>query len=351
MENLEALVASAKGSLYFSGARIWSDLRDFDRQADACREIGSETIPAAERIVLTGSGGSYATLLTAKYVLDRVLEVPIEVVTSNELVWRSARGLGPESLVVLATYSGETADAVTALEAAKAKGARTVGIVGKGDSTIGRGADRAVAYENGSIYELPIVALIRMAGAAADPAGAEEVGRLEATLRLLPDRLEALLAEEEARAEARARRFLWATHLSVLGAGPLSPLAYKVALTVVMENIRIAATYCDASEFRHGPAEAMERLRPAMMFLVGTDESRPTTLAALEFCREQGAETLVYDAADYGDDVHPLLTSLVMNSYTQWFTVYSAILRGITDLDDRVFMGHGVLNQMGAQWP
>lgn len=354
MPTIEDHVAAAKASLYFSGARVWDDMRAFQAEcADRCAEIGESMFSGTERLVLTGSGGSYATLLTAKYVLDRVLQIPIEVVTSNELVWRAARGIDESSAVVIATYSGETSDAVAAMHAAADRGARTIGIVGRADSTVGHGSDWAVAYENGSIFELPIVALIRMAAAAPglDDTARDELARLDETLSVMPDRLEELLGREEERAEQRARDLLWARHLFVLGAGPLSPLAYKVALTVVMENIRIGATYCDASEFRHGPAEALERIRPAMMFMLGTDESRPTTLASIDFCRNQGAEALVFDAAEYGDDIHPMLTPLIMNSYTQWFTVYSAILRGITDLDERVFMGHGVLNASGAVWP
>jgi fructoselysine-6-P-deglycase FrlB-like protein len=147
-----------------------------------------------------------------------------------------------------------------------------------------------------------------------------------------------------------AREFLHCTHMYVLGAGPLSALAYKVALSVLMENVRIGGTYCDACEFRHGPAEALERTKPDMMFLLGTDESRSMTLRTLDFCRRNGARILVYDAAEFGD-CHPLLTPLVMNSVVQWFVVYSAILRGILDLDERVFMGRNVLAQDGAGWP
>jgi fructoselysine-6-P-deglycase FrlB-like protein len=134
----------------------------------------------------------------------------------------------------------------------------------------------------------------------------------------------------------------------VLGAGPLAPLAYKVALTVVMENIRIGGTYCDAMEFNHGPAEALERSQMDAMVLLGTDASRTTAETTLAFLESQGARTLVFDAAAYGE-IHPLLTPLLLNSLTQWFVVYSAILRGITDLDARVFMGHGVLSD--APWP
>jgi len=182
-------------------------------------------------------------------------------------------------------------------------------------------------------------------------AAAEEAAAIERSLFALPPLIEAAVRAEEDRAEARAREFLHATHMYVLGAGPLSPLAYKIALTVVMENVRIGGTYCDASEFRHGPAEALERNRPPMMFLVGTDESRPVTLQMVDFCKGRGAHALVYDAADAGGEVHPLLTSFVLNSLVQWFVVYSAILRGILDLDERVFMGHQVLGKKGARWP
>jgi fructoselysine-6-P-deglycase FrlB-like protein len=121
-------------------------------------------------------------------------------------------------------------------------------------------------------------------------------------------------------------------------------------MSVVMENIRIGATYSDAVEWRHGPAEALERLRGDVLVLLGTDESRKLAQRAIDFCRDQGSEVVVYDALEYGD-VHPSLTPLVMNSQTQWLIVYSAILRGITDLDERVFMGHNVLAAGGAQWP
>jgi fructoselysine-6-P-deglycase FrlB-like protein len=136
----------------------------------------------------------------------------------------------------------------------------------------------------------------------------------------------------------------------VLGAGPLAPLAYKVALTVVMENIRIGATWCDATEFRHGPAEALERSQLDALVLLGTDGSRAMSERTLAFLEEHGARTQVIDAARY-PKVHPLLTPLLLNSITQWFTVWSAILRGITDLDERVFMGRQVLATEGHRWP
>ena len=143
---------------------------------------------------------------------------------------------------------------------------------------------------------------------------------------------------ELGRAEERAREFLDSRHLYVLGAGVLAGLAYKLAYNIVMENMRIGAAFIDASEFRHGPCEALERTRLDMLVLIGSDWSRPQTLRTLEACQRAGARTLVYDAADFGE-VHPWLTPLVAYPAVEPFVIYSAVLRGVVDLAPRVQMG------------
>ena len=50
-----------------------------------------------------------------------------------------------------------------------------------------------------------------------------------------------------------------------------------------------------------------------------------------------------------GTDVHPLLQPFVLKVALQWFIVYSTLVRGIDDLDERALMGHQVLS--GAGWP
>jgi fructoselysine-6-P-deglycase FrlB-like protein len=351
MTDLAHYVDVAKTSDYFSGARIADDLERFvGDQGDACRRLADES-ESVRRVFLVGSGGSYANWLSIKYLFDQLAPLPCEAVPSYELIWRDSSFVDAESLVILASFSGETEDTVAALRFAQAHGAKTVGIVRSANSTIGREADLVIPYESAACYEAPMVALcLYLARVSEGTPRAEEAAAMAASLAELPASLRRILAVEELRAESMAREFLHCTHMYVLGAGPLSALAYKVALSVLMENVRIGGTYCDACEFRHGPAEALERTKPDMMFLLGTDESRSMTLRTLDFCRKNGARILVYDAAEFGD-CHPLLTPLVMNSVVQWFVVYSAILRGILDLDERVFMGRNVLAQDGAGWP
>lgn len=352
MNDVNDHIERAKDSLWFSGARIDRDLSGFlDDHGPACVRLGTELRDRARHVFLAGSGGSWASLQTAKYILDRVLDIGSDALPSYELIWRRPALLGPGAVVFVASYSGETEDSVAALRCAKSAGATTVAIVGKLESRMAREADHVVAYENGAIYELPIATLVLFAqgltqGTAREDAAAEVADGL----RRLPDILRRTLAAEASAAESKARELLRANHLYVLGAGPLAPLAYKVAMSVIMENVRIGASFSDTSEWRHGPAEALERIRPDIIVLLGTDESRAVSERTIEFCRANGARVLVYDSADLGD-VHPLLTPLVLNSHTQWLVAYSAILRGITDLDARVFMGHNVLAADGAAWP
>ena len=94
----------------------------------------------------------------------------------------------------------------------------------------------------------------------------------------------------------------------------------------------------------------LERQRADMVFLLGADESRAMTQRSIDFARAEGAKVIVYDAAEYAD-VHSLLAPFVLKVGLQWLVVHSALLRGIHDLDERVYMGRQVLAEGGARWP
>jgi glucosamine 6-phosphate synthetase-like amidotransferase/phosphosugar isomerase protein len=70
-----------------------------------------------------------------------------------------------------------------------------------------------------------------------------------------------------------------------------------------------------------------------------------------QLCEDNQAHLLVYDMKKY-PDVHPLLAPFVLMIPLQWFAVWSSLLRGITDMDERVLMGKGILGQgKGVTWP
>ncbi len=161
-------------SEYFTGARIGTELHEFlSRHADECRAVADLITDDASPVFLVGSGGSFANAEHAKYVWDAITNQRVEALASYELVWRAPRVLGPGAVVVLNSLSGETEDTVTALRAAKAAGARTVALVRRADTTLGREADVTIEYDHYFCYEVPVVAMVLIA---AEVAVAAEIG-------------------------------------------------------------------------------------------------------------------------------------------------------------------------------
>jgi fructoselysine 6-phosphate deglycase len=352
MSQLESLVERARRSDLFTAPHLAADLDRFlHDHGDALRQLAAATrASGVETVYFVGSGGSWASMYSGKYLCDRLTTLASDAMLSYELIWRTPRRLGPGSIVFVASWSGGTEDTLAALRHAKVAGARTVALVRRADSPIGAEADVCIAYESTALYALPMAAVTLFALEWARLEGNPAEAEITASLSLLPELIDGSYTRDQARGEALAREYLPSQILYCIGAGPLYGLAYKFALTVFMENIRTHGSVIESAEFRHGPAEMLERQRPDMAFLLGTDESRSLTERSLEVARTRGANTFVFDAADY-PGLHPLLAAFVLKVPLQWFVVYSALLRGIDDLDERVLMGRNVLAEGGATWP
>ncbi len=356
MADLTALVDAARSSELFTAPRLEADLPRFlEEHGERIRQLARRTAAGEfEHVYFVGSGGSWANMYTGKYLLDRLTTITSDVLPSYELVWRNPPRLGSRSLVFLASYSGATEDTLAALRHANGVGAHTVAIARRRPSPMASEAAELLDYDSTALYILPLAAVTLFALELARQVGGPRSDEAEAALSQLAE-LPAILGrtyrEGEPAGLEQARRFLNSTALTVFAAGPLLGLGYKFALTVFMENIRVNGSFVESAEFRHGPVEALERSRLDIVALLGSDESRAVTQRSVDIATANGARVLVFDAADY-PGLHPLLAPFVLLVPLQWFTVYSALLRGITDLDERVFMGHRVLAAgPDATWP
>ncbi len=356
MPDVSGLVDAARRSELFTAPRLEADLAAFlAEQGDRIRQLARRTAAGEfDDVYFVGSGGSWSNMYTGKYLLDRFTVLPADAITSFELVWRNPSRLGGRSLVFLASYSGATEDTLAALRHANERGAHTVALVRRRDSPMAAEAAEVIDYDSTALYILPLAAVTLFAlqlGRETEGPNRDEAEAALAQLPEIPAMLGRAYREAEAPSLEQAREFLGSTALTVLASGPLFGLGYKFALTVFMENIRLAGSIIEAAEFRHGPVEALERSRLDVVALLGTDASREMTLRSIRTAREHGARVLVFDAADYAG-LHPQLAPFVLLVPLQWFTVHSALLRGIADLDERVFMGHGVLAAgPDATWP
>lgn len=351
--NIDQLVEKARSSTLFTAPVLGPDLERFlNEQAGALRDLAKRAVDQqASHIYWVGSGNSWVNLYSGKYLLDRHTNIPSDCFTSYELVWRNPARLNKDAWVFLASFSGATEDTVIALRHARQRGAHTIAIVNHADSLMGCEADETIAYNSKALYVLPLAAAYLFSLEVARLKGAAGVEEIIQGLFKLPAFLTKQYDEEEAPARRLAEEFAQERTFYALGSGPLYGLTYKFGLTVFMENMRVNSSFMDASEFRHGPAEMLARERPAIVLLMGTDESRPVVERVRKLVEGSQAHLLTYDMADY-PGVHPLLAPFVLMIPLQWFAVYSTLLRGIVDLDERVFMGRGILGRgQGITWP
>ena len=351
--DLNQLVSNARQSTLFTSPILGPDLERFlKEEGEKIRKLARRAIDEnIQQVYWVGAGNSWVNLLSGNYLLDRFTDISSDCLISYELIWRNPTRLNNQSWVFLASFSGATEDTVFALRHAKSRGAHTIAIVNKADSLMGVEADEVIPYNSKALYILPLAAAYLFALEVARLKGNNSVEPIIEGLFNLPPLLSRQYIEEETKAKNLAEDFKNEKIFYTLGSGPLYGLAYKFGLTVFMENMRVHGSFMDATEFRHGPVEMLERERPAVVILLGTDESRPLVERVRALVEANGAHTLSYDLEDY-PGVHPLLAPFVLMIPLQWFAVYSALLRGITDLDERVFMGHGVLGKgKGVTWP
>ena len=108
-------------------------------------ELGmtDEEIRAIRKIFIVACGSAYHTGVTSKYIFEKLARIPVEVDLASEFRYRDPI-LPENTLVVIVSQSGETADTLAALRLAKEKGVRTLGIVNVVGSSIAREADNVM---------------------------------------------------------------------------------------------------------------------------------------------------------------------------------------------------------------
>ena len=152
------------------------------------------------RIVLTGCGSAYHAAVAGKYVIESLCRVPVETELASELRYRDPI-IGPDTLLIAVSQSGETADTIAAMRECASRGAKVLAIVNVVGSTIARlaaeviythaGPEIAVATTKG--YTTQLAALYLFAVWAAEGLGRIEKTRyneLVAALSALPARMQ-----------------------------------------------------------------------------------------------------------------------------------------------------------------
>jgi glucosamine--fructose-6-phosphate aminotransferase (isomerizing) len=193
-------------------------------------EIGldANALGSVERVVLLACGTSWHAALVAKFLIEDLARLPVEVDYGSEYRYRDPI-VGPDTLAIVITQSGETADTLAALREAKAKGARSIAICNVVGSMATREAEGTVYTHAGpeigvastKAFTTQLVALHLLAlhlGRVRGTIDAKTAGAHIDAISQLPRLLEQTL-KTESLVEEIARRFYQRTDFLYLGRG------------------------------------------------------------------------------------------------------------------------------------
>jgi glucosamine--fructose-6-phosphate aminotransferase (isomerizing) len=237
-------------------------------------ELGAaaESLRKVERVALLACGTSWHAGLVGKFLLEQVAGVPAEVDYGSEFRYRTPL-LGPGSLAVAITQSGETADTLAAFREAKRLGALPLAICNVQGSMVTREAAGTLLTHAGpeigvastKAFTAQIVALVLLAlhlGRLRGTLSAPRCRELLQELARVPQLMERALAsaqgaEDLAKALSHARDFLY------LGRGINYPIALEGALKL-KEISYIHAEGYPAGEMKHGPIALIDEDLPVV---------------------------------------------------------------------------------------
>lgn len=269
--------------------------------------IKSGELKKLKKIFLVACGTSWHSALVGKYMIEDIARIPSEVDIASEFRYRNPI-IPKDSLVIVITQSGETADTLAAQREAKKHGAQVLSICNVVGSTSSREADSVFYTHSGpeigvastKAFTTQLVALYLFSIAAAKVKGILDIGttrKLLNNLLLLPEKVESTLKLNNSILKI-AKKFSSTKDFLYLGRGINYPIALEGALKL-KEISYIHAEGYPAGEMKHGPIALIDDDMPVLVLAPG-DKVHGKILANIEEIKSRGG--IVVTVASEGDN-------------------------------------------------
>jgi glutamine---fructose-6-phosphate transaminase (isomerizing) len=248
-------------------------------------EITPAEFAAFKQVRIIACGTSWHAGLAGKFMIEKLARIPVEVDYGSEFRYRDPI-VTPDTLTVVISQSGETADTLAAQREAKQKGSRTLAICNVVGSMITReaagtiythaGPEIGVASTKAFTTQLTSLFILAMYLGQAKGALSDERSRcLVQELVRLPGKLETVLAHD-AKYEALGKELHRTTDFLFLGRGVHFPIALEGALKL-KEISYIHAEGYPAGEMKHGPNALIDEKLPVVV-LATHDATSPESM-------------------------------------------------------------------------
>ncbi|MBR1711691.1 MAG: glutamine--fructose-6-phosphate transaminase (isomerizing) [Clostridia bacterium] len=229
-------------------------------------DVPESLLRDTQRIAIVGCGSAYHVGLAGRAVLEDLTGIPVDVELASEFRYRNPK-LAPNTLVIVITQSGETADTLAALRLSKERGVPVLAIVNVVGSSIARESDYCLYTHAGpeisvattKAYSTQLIVLYLLAmqmGKVRGCLAAEQVNKMLLDLQALPGQISRLLEDKE-RIQWFASKFSNARDIFFIGRG----LDYAISMEGSLKLKEISYIHSEAyaaGELKHGTISLIE---------------------------------------------------------------------------------------------
>lgn len=302
-----------------------------------------------EHVVIIGCGTAYYAGILAAYYLEHLVEdLTVEIQIASEFRYRSFH-LPKNSVALIVSQSGETADTLACLREIKRRGVKTLGVVNVVGSTIARevdggvyvhaGPEISVASTKAFTSQVAAMTIFGLQLAQAKGVGLKDLDPYIEELALLPGEIESVLNEHKNEMKAVAKKYASYDHALFFGRDTLYPAALEGALKL-KELSYIQAEAHAGGELKHGPIALIDD-RFFEVALIQDNWLFEKAISGLHEVNARGGHVLAITNSDKDIDAETivrvktrlnLLVPVVLNVIQQLFAYHVAVARG-NDVD------------------
>jgi glutamine---fructose-6-phosphate transaminase (isomerizing) len=309
--------------------------------------ISDDVLREVSKVFVVACGTAFHSGLVAKYAIEHWTRLPVEIEIASEFRYRDPV-LGPDTLTLAVSQSGETIDTLEAARHARRQGSQVIAVTNTVGSSLAREADGVLYMHAGpeigvaatKTFATQMVSQYLVALYLAQVRGTmypEEVAEVLADLEQLPDKVHRAL-ELEAACRAIAERFYRAPDFLFIGRHTGYPAALEGALKLKEISYIHAEGYA-AGELKHGAIALVEDGVPVVA-VATTCHVYPKMLSNIQEVKARGASVIAVvtegdvEAAALVDHVlevpetHELLAPVTVTVPLQLLAYHIAVLRG-----------------------
>jgi glucosamine--fructose-6-phosphate aminotransferase (isomerizing) len=303
-------------------------------------------------LTIVACGTAYLAGFVAKYWLERIARLPVELDVASEFRYREAP-MQKDGATLVISQSGETADTLAALKYAKSQGQKVISVLNVPESTIGRESDAVlhtlagpeIGVASTKAFTTQLVVLAALAIATARARGAIDEKReaeLSTALTEVPARAAEVL-NHDARLKEIALKVAECRDVLFIGRGTSYPIALEGALKLKEISYIHAEGYA-AGEMKHGPIALIDDNVPVIV-VAPSDDLFEKTASNLQEVRARGGRVIFFSdkhgIAKLGDKamaaielptVDPFVAPILYAIPVQLLAYHAAVAKG-TDVD------------------